>query len=234
MNLKDKRRAIFRCFLYNKELKFSEIEKKTSIRSNELAYYIQKLIDEQILIKNEESYSLTKEAEKYIPFFVDDNSLSPLPVVLVICKKGDKILLQFRKKRPYENHWSLISSRLRLGETIKEATKRSMKEKTFLDVSFISINSVIHEQNKMDNEVKNSFVFFLVLTEPLNEIKEKDDLKWFSIEELEQLKMIPSDRWLLLNKLDDRAEVVEEFILGERELSLHISPDSEILKEEEL
>lgn len=213
----DKRREIFKQFLYSKRMKFSEIEKQTGIRSNELAYFLQKMIDEGLIVKRGVSknseYSLTKEAEKYIPFFAENDELSPLSVVLVACRdKEGRFLLKYRTKRPYESHWSLVGARIRLDETIEKASVRAMKEKTFLDVKFRSINAVVHEKHSEKGEIKSAFVLFFVLVEPMSNIKEKEDLKWYSLDEVKKLKMIPSDNWLLLNKLDSEVAVVQETI----------------------
>ena len=225
-SLKDtKRREIFKQFLYNNSLRFNEIEKKTNLRSNDLAYFLQKMTDEGILIKEDTDYKLTKDAEKHIPFFVDDNKLSPLPIVLIACKnKEGKILLIHRKKRPYNEHWSLPGGRIRISETIEEATIRNIKKKTFLDVDFISNNAVVHERYNDRETTKSAFVLFFVLVEPKTTIKEKPDLKWFSKEEIRTLKMIPSDQWLVLNKLNSNVEVIQESIIEEDELSMAINP----------
>lgn len=211
--LKDaKRKDIFKQFLYSDSLKFSDIEKCTKIRSNELAYFLQKLINEKILTKENGEYQLTKDAEKYIPFFVEDNKLSPLPVVLVAIKKDDKYLLIHRVKRPYNDHWSLVGGRINLDESIEHAAIRNVKEKTFLDVRFVSTNSIVHERHAENDESKSAFMLFFVLTEPISEIKEQDNLKWFTKEEIDQLKMIPSDKWLMLNKINSTIDVIEETI----------------------
>ena len=78
---------IFRQFLYADKLKFSEIEKKTKIRSNELAYLLKRMVSDGVLIKNKENYELTEESEKQIPHFSESSETSPLPVVLILCTK---------------------------------------------------------------------------------------------------------------------------------------------------
>ena len=225
--LKDiKRKEIFKQFLYNNSLKFNEIEKNTGLRSNELAYFLQKMIDEGIITKTDNTYKLTKEAEKLIPFFVDDDKLSPLPVVLVACRdKEGKVLLIHRKKRPYNEHWSLPGGRIKIHETIEDAAVRNIKEKTFLDVKFSSVNAVVHERYNDRETTKSAFVLFFVLAEPISTIKQKPDLKWFSREEIRKLKMIPSDQWLVLNRLNSNVEVIQESIIEEDELSMAINPN---------
>ncbi|MFC1754558.1 NUDIX hydrolase [Thermoproteota archaeon] len=222
----DKRRDIFKQFLYNNSMKFSEIERATKIRSNELAYFLQKMIDDSILMKDNGNYILTKQAEKHIPFFVEDNKQSPLPVVLVACRNHEgKILLIHRKKRPYNNQWSLPGGRIKLHETIEDATIRNIKEKTFLDVKFVSVNAIVHEHYKADEEMKSAFMLFFVLTEPLNQIKEQPHLRWFSLDEIKELKMIPSDQWLVLNKLESRTDVIHETINEDSQLSMQMKSE---------
>lgn len=206
-----KKKEIFKQFLFNKKLRFNEIEKLTKIRSNELAYYVEKLIENDILKKNEEFYELSETYEKFIPFFSEQ--LSPLPVVLIACIKDDKILLSKREKRPYENHWGLVGGKIYLNETINSAAKRMLKEKTYLDGEVVSINSVVHEQVKDDEEIKHAYFLFFVVMNSSNEIKEKQNMKWFDLSEVDKLKIIPSDLWLIQNKLNSKLDVMEEFIV---------------------
>jgi ADP-ribose pyrophosphatase YjhB (NUDIX family) len=207
-----KRQSIFQQFLYNKELRFNEIEKLTKIRSNELAYFIQKLVDDGILLKSGDLYKLSDLAEKYIPFFLEtEEALSPLPVVLTACVTDGKVLLWKRNKRPYENHWSLPGGRLRLKETIEQASLRVLKNITFVDGCFLSVNAVINEKHVEQEQVKHAFLLVFTRATPVNSIKEKDDIKWFDISDLPE-NMIPSDRWLVQNKLDSTVDVKEESI----------------------
>ena len=208
-----KRRKIFEQFLYNERLRFNEIEKATGIRSNELSYFLQKLIEEEILEKKGEAYGLHKEAEKYIPFFVSNqDELSPLPVVLVAYRNNGKIMLLKREKRPYAGHWGLISGRILLDETIKNCAMRVIKKKAFLDGSFEGINAVVHERSRADNRILHAFLLIVVTVRGNGEIKEKNNLKWFSLEELDTVKVIPSDLWMIRTKLGKRIKISEEIV----------------------
>ena len=151
-----KRRKIFQQFLYNKELRFNEIEKLTGIRSNELAYFIQKLADAGVLLKQGDAYRLSEEAEQYIPFFVEsDEEVSPLPVVLVACVSDGRVLLWKRNKRPYDGCWSLPGGRLRLKETVEKASIRILKDITFVDGEFRSVNALVNEKHAEGDELKH-------------------------------------------------------------------------------
>ncbi len=209
-----KRKKIFQQFLYNKKLRFNEIEKLTGIRSNDLAYFIQKLLEDGVLVKSDEAYSLSEQAEKYIPFFVkSDEELSPLPVVLVACVNDGKVILHKRKKRPYEGYWGLPGGRVHIGETIEQASIRILKKVTFLDGKFISANSVINEKHEEEGKIKHAFLIISVKMEPASTIKEKEDIKWHSIKELPD-KTIPSDRWIIEKKLDTKIEIKDETIVN--------------------
>jgi len=207
-----KRKSIFQQFLYNKELRFNEIEKLTKIRSNELAYFIQKLVDDGILLKSGEFYKLTDLAEKYIPFFIeDDEKLSPLPVVLVSCVSSGKVLLWKRRKRPYKDQWSLPGGRIRLKETVEQASLRLLKDIAFIDAEFVSVNAVVNEKMVEADNIKHAFLILFTKAVPNNSIKENEDVRWFDIGSLPE-KMIPSDKWLVQNRLESRIDFKEEII----------------------
>lgn len=204
--------SIFRQFLYSDRLKFSEIERKTGIRSNELAYLLKRMIKEEVLVKNDDYYMLTAEYEKKIPHFAEESETTPLPVVLAACVKDNKILLIKRGKKAYKDYWSLPGGRIRTGETIKEATLRILKEKTFVSGAFVSTNAVLHEQYEGKAGVKNAFILFMTRAEPVSGIKEKEDVMYFPLDELKNISIIPSDLWLIEKKLNQKMDLEEEML----------------------
>jgi two-component system alkaline phosphatase synthesis response regulator PhoP len=72
------RALIFQQFLNNYKLKFNEIEKKTKIASNKVAYHLNAMQKDLLLEKKNDYYQLTKNAEKQ-PFslveYTIDNQL---------------------------------------------------------------------------------------------------------------------------------------------------------------
>ena len=208
-----KRKKIFGQFLYNEKLRFNEIEKATGIKSNQLAYFLQKLVEEKILEKKGETYGLHKDAEKYIPFFVTNpDELSPLPVVLVAYEHDGRIMLLKREKRPYAGYWGLISGRILLDETIRNCAMRIIKKKAFLEGRFEGVNAIVHERTRTDDRILHAFLLILVTIRGNGAIKEKGNLKWFSLEELGAAKVIPSDLWMIRTKLGKRAKISEEIV----------------------
>ncbi|MBU0665909.1 MAG: NUDIX domain-containing protein [Nanoarchaeota archaeon] len=219
--VKKEREEIFRLFLNKDKLKFNEIEKSLKIKSNKASYHIEKMQEEDLLEKKGFYYYLTKKAEKYIPIFqqVIGEELSPLPVVLVGIVKDKKILLINRNKRPYKNYWSMIGGKMKLEESFEEASLRLVKEKTHLEGKFKSINTVFHEKVKEEKTVKHSFILFFtkvkVEEENFKETK-AGKLQWFNIEEIEEDKVIPSDMWLIKNKLNSKINVISAEIRDEK------------------
>lgn len=193
----DKKDDIFRQFLYTHRLRFSELEKLTSLRSNDLAYHLKKMVEDGLLDKDDQTYSLSSSAEKMIPYFADD--ASPLPAVLVDIRENNKVLLVKRLKRPYEGKWTMPGGRLNLGETFQEAAVRIVKEKTFLDVEFVSVLNVANERVYEKESIKHGFVLIHVSAKPLSEIKGNENVQWFNLSDLPE-DIIESDKYFLTTK----------------------------------
>ena len=210
--VKKEREQIFKLFLENDKLKFNKIEKALKIRSNMVSYHLEKMQEEGLVEKKGFYYYLTKKAERYLPIIphIIGKELSPLPAVLVALVNNDKILLIKRRIRPYKDYWSLIGGKMLLEESFKEASKRLIKQKTGINAEFESINSVLHERVEGDEIIKHSFIlFFTKMRTKEAKFKESEygELKWFNISEVDKEKIIPSDLWLIKNKLNAKIDV---------------------------
>ena len=204
---KETRDHIFKLFLTKDSLQFHEIEKVIKIRSNKLAYHLQQLQKQGLLIKKEESYTLTPEGETRVPTFLSNNS--PLPVI-VVGLVHQKILLIKRNKRPYKEYWSLLGGRWHFRETIQEGSIRIVQERTGLEAEFTSLNAVLHEHVVDDIHLKHSFILFFTTAKIISgKIKETDhgSLKWFNLKNIERQKIIPTDLWLIKNKLSSQTNI---------------------------
>lgn len=214
---KKEREDIFSLFLNREKLKFNEIEKLLNIRSNMLSYHLSTMRKEKILEKSGEYYLLTKSAEKYIPLFshIKGEQLSPLPIILIATMHKNNILLIKRTKRPYKNYWSMIGGKILFEESFVDASKRKVKAITSLDCDFISMNGVLHERVLNDDLIKQSFILFFTKVNaksPAFKRTDAGELKWFSINKLPRSKIIPSDLWLIENRLNKRMDVKSAFM----------------------
>ena len=212
--VKKEREQIFKLFLENTKLKFNEIEKALKIRSNMVSYHLERMQEEGLLKKEDDFYYLTKKAERYLPIIkqVIGEELGPVPVVLVALMNKDKILLIKRSKRPYQNYWSTIGGKMKMEENFEEAAKRVVKEKTGIDADFDSTCNILYERVEDDNIVKHSFIHFFIKMATKDtdlKISEYGELRWFNIKDLDKEKVIPSDLWLIKNKLNSKAEVID-------------------------
>jgi len=212
-------KQIFELFTKNHRLKFNEIEKSLDIRSNLLVYHLDKMKQGGLIEKHDDTYQLTEKAEKMMPFFahLTGKETGVLSVVIAAIVKGNKICFIKRNKRPYKDYWGMVGGKMVIGESIQETAVREAKEETGLDVEFDSIKTVLQEHVKENNQIKHSFLLFLVKLKALNEETqntEEGEVKWFDLNNLKSEKIIPSDSWMIekfFNKsIDIPAMVMEE------------------------
>jgi len=211
-------KKILDLFKENEKLKFNEIEKFLKIRSNMVSYHIGEMKKEKLLEKRGEYYHLTKETERHLPFFCSDG-MSPLPIVLVALINKNKILLHHRIKRPYKGYLSLFGGKMFLEESLEDAAKRNIQQKANINAEFISTNCVLHERVSGENITKHGFMlFFVEMHTKETEFKESEygRPEWFDIEDLKQKKIIPSDLWLIENKLNQKIDYVSA-VMSENE-----------------
>ncbi|MBR9676565.1 NUDIX domain-containing protein [Candidatus Woesearchaeota archaeon] len=215
--VKKEREAIFELFLDKTKLKFSDIEKALSIRSNMVAYHLEQMIKQGLLEKKDDNYKLTSNAEKYIPVFehVTGQEQSPLPIILVAVVHNGEVLLIQRNKRPYKDYWSLIGGKMLLEENFEQASLRLAKEKTGLEVEYDNVNAVLQEHVRGDDILKHSFILFLTTVKATTTQPKATNhgrLQWFALDELNKKEIIPSDYWLITNKLYHKADVTNAFM----------------------
>lgn len=189
---------ILESFLFNNKLKFNEIEKLTKIRSNKLSYHIKYLQNENIVTKEGEYYTLSKTAEKIIPYL--SNKKAVLPIILIHLGDKEQAFLYKREKRPFKDYLSLPGGRLLNNESIEEATKRMMKDKFDMDVELKKINSISLEFVKRSKEVIHSFLLIFVTAKTRRPIKLIDLKK-------NRKKIIKSDYEILKNDLDKKIDI---------------------------
>ncbi len=209
----DIRHRIFELFTKSKRLRFSEIEKALGIKSNTLAYHLEGMTTEGMLVKEEDDYLLSTQGEKLLPFFAHITQKITggcLPVVLAAIVKDEQILLIKRKKRPYQGYWGLPGGKLHLEESIPDCALREVKEETGLECKFSHIAAIIHERVKEHDEYKHAFLLFLTVLKPISgTIKESEEgrLEWFPLKTLQPERIIPSDYHMLKDHLKGSAQI---------------------------
>ena len=137
----------------------------------------------------------------------------PLYVSIAGIVHDNKILLIKRVKNPYKGLWSLPAGKVEFGEHPEETAIREVKEETNLDCEFEEFKGIASEIIHKGNEKVFHALIYICKLKPLhtNAIEQREgELKWCCFDELDSLKMIPSDR-----------EMIKQFILKEGNIKLH-------------
>ncbi len=122
----------------------------------------------------------------------------PRVVASVILKKENKILLVKEVLEDFEEHWIFPGGGVDFGETITDAAKREIKEEIGLD---INIKEFLGFREAIFPKYNYHTVIFFFVGEPLNHKMKKSnkilDAKYFSLEEIKNLKLVKSAEWIL-------------------------------------
>jgi ADP-ribose pyrophosphatase YjhB (NUDIX family) len=202
---KKEREQILKLFSDSYKLRFSEIEREVRIRSNMVAYHLEQMQEQGLLQKSGTTYALTRRGEGYLPVIshIGTQELSPLPVILIAPVKHGKVLLIQRKKRPYKDHLALIGGKMRFDETLQLACERKLREHN-IKGKMIACNAIAQEHIDEDGETKHCFMLFFVTA-----LCEKNSGDWYTPKQMAKLKIIPSDLWLVQNRLKKKVDVLQ-------------------------
>lgn len=102
-----------------------------------------------------------------------------------------KVLLIRRKNEPYSGMWALVSGAMYNNETILEATKRELKEKTNLENIKLEMTEVFDDLDRSPLLRMFGFSFVGVVdidkVNVLKQTKKTYDAEWFSLQEIPEL-----------------------------------------------
>lgn len=122
----------------------------------------------------------------------------PLNVVGSPVIYKDKFLLIKRINPPYKGLWSMVGSKIEVGEDIKDAIIREVKEETGINAKFVAIRGVVYEALHTEKGIDDHFVIWACETRAKSgRAKENGEgkVKWFTKAELKkhEKEIIPSD-----------------------------------------
>lgn len=126
----------------------------------------------------------------------------PEVAVGALVLRDNKILLVKRNHPPAEGLWAVPGGRINLGETLKQAAAREVKEETGLEIipgepvySFDSIH------RDADGRVRFHYVIIDLLAEyksgTLKAGDDASDVRWFSVDDLEKIQVNESTKKLV-------------------------------------
>lgn len=140
-------------------------------------------------------------------------SPKPLAIVNSAIIDNNRILLIKRVKPPYVGYYSMPGGKIEFAEHVEEAAIRELKEETDIDSKFEKLcgiaSEVIHEKNKPN---AHFIIFVCKLKHIHTNIVESEEgkLKWVALDNIENEKIVPSDKLML-----------KEFILKDKKLDIH-------------
>ena len=137
MNGEEIQKQILKKFMYNSNLKYSELWDKT-IPSNKFNYHLQQLINRDIVIKKSNGYELTDNgihAISSLDGVAIKDKKKPILCVFIMGfdDKTNKILVNIRKKQPLFNYLGIPGGKVEFGKTLLEQAKEEFLEETGLE-----------------------------------------------------------------------------------------------------
>jgi colanic acid biosynthesis protein WcaH len=111
------------------------------------------------------------------PQYSEIKKIMPLPCVDLLIKYQNKILLLKRNNPPLKNQWFTPGSRVLMGENLKDAVNRTLREETGLTATNIEQKGAMVQ--KFD-ELQSVTIFYRVDVSGDNVILNEDhsDYKW--------------------------------------------------------
>ncbi|MGQ4834002.1 MAG: NUDIX hydrolase [Candidatus Asgardarchaeia archaeon] len=129
----------------------------------------------------------------------------PNPVVLIAIENKDigKYLLIKRRNPPYKGYWGLVGGKWEFGESVFEAGRREALEETGLSLEKVELRGIVSEYLfGNDNTLIEHFLIFVLYSVTREQSllsSEEGIVKWFSVDELQKISMIPTDKLMLDN-----------------------------------
>lgn len=130
---------------------------------------------------------------------------SPQTAVGVIVFRDDKVLLVKRANRPGQGLWAIPGGRVELGETLKEAARREVKEETGVS---ISPKEPIYVFEVIERDDEGGILFHYVIIDLLAEYlsgepnpgTDASEARWISSGELKELPVTNTTREFLKSR----------------------------------
>ena len=149
---------------FRKEARFSELNVE-QLTNDHFTFHINRLISLGLIEKKNGTYTLTDKGKEFANR-LDEENVAPIKqgkiAVLLVCRDGDRYLVQKRLQHPYFGFFGFPASKVRWGETIFDAAKRILTRETGFQaqIQLVGIHHKIDSAKDEDVlEDKYYFVF---------------------------------------------------------------------------
>lgn len=118
--------------------------------------------------------------------------LHPMPSMLALIRRGEKMLLIKRLQQPYLGQWALVGGKWDFGEALDVVAVREVKEETGLDTNFVALRGIVNERVAPDDEASIGghyllFICDVVVRHGVAQEQAEGPVAWFNARELAQL-----------------------------------------------
>jgi len=123
----------------------------------------------------------------------------PMVAVGAVVKKGSLIILVKRTHEPGKGFWSIPGGLVELGEPVKDAVKREVREETGLEVEIDKlidvIDNIVYDRSR---RLKFHYVLIDFLVHPVGgELQDASKTRWIKAGELSQYRITKTATKLL-------------------------------------
>lgn len=187
---------ILRTLLFKPKASFTELN-ILGAPSDQFSFHLRRLVEEGILHKGDEGYTLSTEGKQLAQLMDTDTGTYERQAKLGVAigsvrSEGGRTeyLIQERLKHPYFGYLGLMTGKIRWGETVLEAAARELEEETGLSAEL----QIIAIKHKMDYDQDKGLLedkfFFVIradnLTGAFKQEFEGGRNRWMTKKELEE------------------------------------------------
>lgn len=208
---------ILRKFKHNEKLKYNEIYEKKWCSSSHFDYYLKKIINEELLEKENEFYKLSPEGFQYISE-VDGKEIKikKKPFIcsfLLAINENNDFLINIRAKQPFINYFNIPGGKVDLGETTIECAIRELEEETGIKANNVKLKAIVEKMTyNQNNELIHHIIGYFYISREFegNLIKNNEEgiNKWININELKKNKRFPELDYFIPKFLENNKEIL--------------------------
>ena len=118
-----------------------------------------------------------------------DKQVKAITAGIILNPQKEKILLVRRADSMWGDAWSIPGGHIDFGETVEEALKRELKEE--LNLKTLKVKFVGYEEFTPETKPDKQFIslnFLVIANEQIQPNHEIKEAKWFSLNELNNIK----------------------------------------------
>lgn len=142
-------------------LRFTQLQ-PLDVPNNTFSYHLKKLLETGYVVMSPGGYIATRKALKILSYATPDERRFVRPAsitILFVTNLADEVLLMRRHTQPFKHHYGTPSGLIHSGETVEQAARRELYEKTTI---LAEVDSLLHcgtlDFRYQERESKDTFV----------------------------------------------------------------------------